>query len=66
MYEADGDERVFVVGWQGGIEEVGEHSDTISTLRDRPEAESLLIVINTAKESEIKDVGEKGQFIVVR
>jgi uncharacterized protein len=66
MYKADGDERVFVVDWQGKIEEVGEHSDTISTFRDRPEAESLLIAIDTGKESHIKDLARGGQFIVVR
>jgi len=50
----------------GDIEEVGEHSDTISTFRDRPEAESLLIVIDIAKAPVIREVGEKRQFIVVR
>jgi hypothetical protein len=55
-----------VVDWQGEIEEVGEHSDIISTLRDRPEAESLLIVIDTDKISDIKALGTRGQFIVVR
>jgi hypothetical protein len=48
-YKSDDDERVFVVDWQGDIEEVDEHSDTISTFRDRSEPESLLIVIDTAK-----------------
>ncbi len=66
MYKSDGDERVFVVDWQGDIEEVDEHSDTISTFRDRPEAESLLIVIDTTKAPVIRELGEKGQFIVVR
>jgi hypothetical protein len=66
MYKSDGDERVFVVDWQGDIEEVDEHSDTILTFRDRPEAESLLIVIDTTKAPVIRELGKKGQFIVVR
>ena len=66
MYKAEGDERVFVVDWQGQIEEVGEHSDTISAFRDRPEAESLLIVIDTGKEDHIKALADGGQFIIVR
>lgn len=65
MYKGDGDERVFVVDWQGDIEEVGEHSDTISAFRDRPEAESLLIVIDPAKAPVIRELGKKRQFIVV-
>jgi hypothetical protein len=66
MYKSDGDERVFVVDWQGDIEEVGEHSDTIAVFRDRPEAESLLIGVDTAKAPVIRELGEKRQFIVVR
>lgn len=42
------------------------NSDTISALRDRPEAETLLIVIDTGKEDEIKKLGKKGEFIIVR
>lgn len=66
MYKGDGDERVFVLDWQGQIEEVGEHSDTISAFRDRPEAESLLIVIDTTKVSAITKLGQDRQFIIVR
>ena len=66
MYKSDADERVFVLDWQGDIEEVDGHSDTISTFRDRPEAESLLIVIDTTKAPVIRELGKKGQFIVGR
>jgi HD superfamily phosphohydrolase len=43
MYKSTGDEQVFVLDWHGDIREIGEHSVTISALRDRPEAESILI-----------------------
>jgi hypothetical protein len=66
MYKGEGDERVFVLDWQGSIEEVGEHSDTISAFRDRPEADSLLIVIDTSKEAGIAKLGKDRKFIVVR
>jgi hypothetical protein len=65
MYKSAGDERVFVIDGQGHIEEVGEHSATISTLRDRPETEDLLIVLDTTEASRMRALGEKGQCIVV-
>lgn len=65
MYKGAGDEQVFVVDWQGGIEEVPEYSDTISAFRDRPEAEPLLIVIDPARTDAIRELGERRQFIVV-
>jgi hypothetical protein len=57
-----------MVGWQGDMEEmeeVDEHSDTISTFQDPPKADSLLIVIDATKAPVIRELGEKGQFIVV-
>jgi hypothetical protein len=66
MYKGDSDEGVFVVDWEGDIEEVAAHSDTISAFRDRPEAESLLIAIDTAKASVIEELGKKGRFILGR
>jgi HD superfamily phosphohydrolase len=64
MYKGNSDEGVFVVDWQGDIEEVGEYSNTISAFRDRPEAESLLIVVDTAKTAAIEKIGKNGQFII--
>jgi len=64
MYKGNGDERVFVLGWKGHIEEVVQHSDTISALRDRPEAESLLIVIDPDKKEKIEKLVKENQFVV--
>jgi uncharacterized protein len=63
MYKGSGDEGVFVLDWDGSIEEVAERSDTISAFRDRPEAESLLIVINDSLKSHIQNLATKGQFV---
>jgi hypothetical protein len=66
MYKRNGDERVFVVDWEGDIEEVAAHSETISAFRDRPEAESLLIVINEKASDTIRDVGRNMHFLIDR
>lgn len=66
MYKGDTNEGVFVLDWEETIDEVAEHSEMIAAFRDRPEAESLLIVIDPAKVPDIKELAKKGQFIVVR
>jgi HD superfamily phosphohydrolase len=66
MYKGNGDERVFVVDWEGDIEEIAAHSETISAFRDRPESEYLLIVLDETKDEVIQSLGKKSQFIVVR
>jgi hypothetical protein len=66
MYKGNGDERVFVLGWEGDIEEVAEHSDVISALRDRPEAESLLIIVDVTKKEMIEQLATRNQFVVSR
>jgi HD superfamily phosphohydrolase len=63
MYKGTGEEGVFVVDWDGSIEEVAELSDTITAFRDRPEAESLLVIINDTATSPIKTVATQGQFV---
>ena len=66
MYKSTGDEQVFVLDWQGDIREIAEHSVTISSLRDRPEAESILIVIDTKKEKAIESLAKKSDFIITK
>jgi uncharacterized protein len=63
MYKGSGDGRVFVLGWDGAIDEVSDHSETITAFRDRPEAESLLIVLDYAKLSRIQEAARMGQFL---
>jgi HD superfamily phosphohydrolase len=66
MYKGSGDEHVFVLDWDGDVKEISEHSDTISTLRDRPEAETLLIIIDTTKRKRIESLATKNHFIISR
>jgi len=47
----------------GHINEVAEHSETISALRDRPEAESLLIIIDVTKKEDIERIAKDNQFV---
>jgi hypothetical protein len=63
MYEGKLDRNVFVVGRDGSVDEIATHSDTINAFRDRPEAESLLIVLNPQKTGDITRLGIGGQFI---
>ena len=63
MYEGKLDKNVFVVARDGSIDEVASHSDTINAFRDRPEAESLLIVLNPQRSNDITKLGIAGQFI---
>ncbi|MBI4292029.1 MAG: HD domain-containing protein [Betaproteobacteria bacterium] len=64
MYKGSGDEGVFVRDWGGNIEEVTGLSGTITAFRDRPEVESLLIVVDGSKAEQIRALGIDGQFIL--
>jgi hypothetical protein len=61
MYKASGGARVFVDDGDGGIEEVSQHSETITAFRDKPEAESFLIVLDQNKRSRIEETARDGQ-----
>jgi len=63
MYKRNGQEGVFILDWEGHINEVAEHSETISALRDRPEAESLLIIIDVTKKEDIERIAKDNQFV---
>lgn len=54
MYKAADEDKVFVVDWDGRIAEISAHSETILALRDKPEMEALLIVIDADKQEEIE------------
>jgi hypothetical protein len=66
IYKAAGDEHVFVLGWDRNIEEITEHSDTISAFQDRPEAESLLIIVDEKKKHGIESAAKEHHFVVAR
>ena len=50
----EGGTPVFVAGWDGTCEDISEKSFTITTMKDRPEAESLLIVIDDRRQVKIE------------
>jgi hypothetical protein len=66
MYKGLGGQGVFVQDEQGDVDEIPRHSETISAFRDRPEAESFLIVLNQSRAEEIKKTAEGGQFLLLR
>jgi uncharacterized protein len=66
MYRANSNEHVFVLGWDRSIEEIAEHSDTISAFQDRPEAESLLIIVDAMKQKKIERLAREHRFVVPR
>jgi uncharacterized protein len=63
MYKAEATDTVFVVNWDGNIEDISAHSETISALRDKPEVEALLIVIDIDKQKEIEAMATGMQAI---
>jgi len=65
MYKGLGGQGVFVQDEQNNVEEILRHSETISALRDRPEAESFLVVLDQGKAGQIKNTAEAGQFLLL-
>jgi hypothetical protein len=59
-----GKQHVFVQDEEGQIEEVTRHSE-ISAFRDRPEAESLLVMVNRKRVEKVREIAKKGQFVSV-
>jgi hypothetical protein len=66
MYKGNGDEVVFVRDWDGNSEGVVGYSDTISAFRDRPEAESILIVIDEQRFVQIEKIARDCKLVVPR
>jgi uncharacterized protein len=66
MYKGLGGHGVFVQDEQKNVEEILRHSETISAFRDRPEAESFLVVLDQRKAGQIKSTAEAGQFLLLR
>jgi uncharacterized protein len=66
IYKTTGNEHVFVLDWDHKIEEITEHSDTISAFQDRPEAESLIIIIDSRKEKPIAKRAMEDEFVSAR
>lgn len=64
-YKATDEDNVFVVDFDGEIDEILAHSEMITVLRDKPEQEALLVVVNEAKRAEIKDIASSMQAISV-
>ena len=66
MYKGLAGNGVFVQDEQNNVEEILRHSETISAFRDRPEAESFLVVLDQSKAGQIKNTAEAGQFLLLR
>lgn len=64
MYRGTAEDRVFVLDRNGDIDEVAKHSDTITAFRDRPEGESLLVVIDHSKVDRVTELAEKAKCLV--
>ena len=62
-YKATDDDKVFVVDQDGEIDEILAHSELMSALRDKPEHEALLVIINNDKRSEIESIANDMQAI---
>jgi len=66
MYQGTGDEHVFILDWDHNVEEIANQSETISAFRDRPEAESLLIIIDAKNEKAMEYLALEHKFVIPR
>jgi HD superfamily phosphohydrolase len=65
-YKAADEDNVFVVDLDGEIDEILAHSEMITVLRDKPEQEALLVIVNEEKRSEIEATAKNMQAISSR
>jgi HD superfamily phosphohydrolase len=62
-YKGGDEENVFVEDVDGEIDEILAHSEMITLLRDKPEEETLLVVIREEKRVEIEETAKNMQAI---
>lgn len=62
-YKGGSEENVFVEDNSGEIDEILDHSELISLLRDKPEEESLLVVLSETNRNDIERTANEMQGI---
>lgn len=62
-YKIRSGDPVFVIDWDGKIEEVSEHSETIKILGGRPETDLLLVIIDESSSAEVLAIAREMQSI---
>lgn len=57
------EDPVYVINWDGDIDDISKHSELISMLGERTESEQLLVIINQSRRDEILKIADEAQCV---